>query len=31
MPQKKINYSTELIVNFKQEKLVASQKKFEAL
>ncbi|WP_312334516.1 hypothetical protein [Sphingobacterium sp.] len=31
MPQKKINYSTELMVNFKQAKSVAPQKKFEAL
>lgn len=31
MPQKKINYSTELMVNFKQAKSVAPQQKFEAL
>lgn len=31
MPQKKINYSTELMVNFKQAKIVSPQEKFQAL
>jgi len=31
MPQKKINYSTELMVNFKQAKIVSPQEKFHAL